>query len=98
MIPVWTSAFSPEEYGTIGTLVALAGVIMPIVMLGLPTAIVRLKVDCDNFREWQSLVASVGLALLISGIVFVVVGALFGSAIWKIMPSGDIPYSPMFQL
>jgi len=34
LIPVWTSAFSPEEYGTIGTLVALAGVITTILENG----------------------------------------------------------------
>ena len=94
LIPVWTSAFSPEEYGIIGTLVALAGVVMPIVMLGLPTALVRLKVDCGDSSEWQSLVASVSFALLVSGIVFVFGGMLFGSALWKYIPSGDIPFFP----
>lgn len=98
LIPVWTGVFSPSEYGTIGTLIAWAGVLSPLVMLGLPSALIRLKSDCQTTEEWDVLVTSVAVVILGSGLLFVTAGLMFGPFFWELIHSGGIPFWPYVPL
>ena len=98
LIPVWTGVFAPSEYGTIGTLIAWAGVLSPLVMLGLPSALVRLKSDCETTDDWHILVSSVAAVVLGSGLLFVIAGLIFGPWVWSQIQSGGIPFWPYVPL
>ncbi|MDA7880822.1 oligosaccharide flippase family protein [Akkermansiaceae bacterium] len=98
LIPVWTGVFAPSEYGIIGTLVAWAGVLSPLVLLGLPSALVRLRTDCRTENEWHTLVTSVSLVILSVGILFLLSGLIVGPPIWELIHSGGIPFWPYVPL
>ena len=98
LIPVWTFAFSPDQYGVIGNLTAWAGFLAPLIMIGLPGATLRLKSDCSNEAQWCRFVGSIALTLLVTSGVFLVVSWLIGPVAWKAFTSGDIPYWPLVPI
>ncbi|MDB4332741.1 oligosaccharide flippase family protein, partial [Akkermansiaceae bacterium] len=94
LIPVWTSVYVPSEYGMIGTLIAWAGVLSPLVLLGLPSALIRLRSDFESEDEWHVLVTSVSVVVVGCGILFLVAGLIFGPWVWEQIHSGGIPFWP----
>ncbi len=98
LIPVWTFVFSPTQYGIIGNLMAWAGFLSPLIMIGLPSATLRLKSDCTDEGQWRRFVGSIALTLLAMSVVFLLVSWLVGPFVWSYSTSGDIPYWPLVPI
>jgi len=98
LIPVWTLVFAPAEYGVIGNLAAWAGFLAPLMMIGLPSATLRLKSDCTDEGQWSRFVGSIALILLAMSGVFLLVSWLVGPFVWSYLTSGDIPYWPLVPI
>ncbi|MDC1350044.1 oligosaccharide flippase family protein [Akkermansiaceae bacterium] len=98
LIPVWTAAFSPTDYGIIGTLVAWIGIASPLLVMGLPSAVVRLKSDCPTDEEWNSFVGSVAIVVFLTAVSFLGLGLVFGQFVWGNLPTGNVPYWPFVPI
>ena len=98
LIPVWTLAFTPAEYGTIGNLAAWAGFLSPLIMIGLPSATLRLRADCIDGCQWQRFISSVALLLLSMSVLFLLGNLLLGPTLWKIVTSGEIAFWPLVPI
>lgn len=98
LIPVWTFVFSPSQYGVIGNLAAWAGFLSPLIMIGLPSATLRLKSDCTDEGQWSRFVGSIALILLVMSAVFLLVSWLVGPFVWNSLTSGEIPYWPLVPI
>lgn len=62
MIPIWTRFLSPDEYGVIGLVMAYAGMAGALLLLGLPSAIIRHYHDYQE--EWSGYIKTIfGYAL-----------------------------------
>ena len=98
LIPVWTFVFSPTQYGIIGNLMAWAGFLSPLIMIGLPSATLRLKSDCTDEEQWSNFVGSIALILLGMSAIFLLVSWLAGPFLWSLLTSGEIPYWPLVPI
>ncbi|MFT7303113.1 MAG: O-antigen/teichoic acid export membrane protein [Akkermansiaceae bacterium] len=98
LIPVWTFVFSPNQYGVIGNLMAWAGFLSPLIMIGLPSATIRLKSDCSDEEQWYRFVGSIALTLLATSGIFLIASWLIGPFAWNWLTSGDIPYWPLVPI
>lgn len=98
LIPVWTFVFSPSQYGTIGNLMAWAGFLSPLIMIGLPSATLRLRSDCADEQQWERFVGSIALTLLATSLAFLCFAGLIGPVAWQFVTSGDIPFWPLVPI
>lgn len=98
LIPVWTFVFSPTQYGIIGNLMAWAGFLSPLIMIGLPSATLRLKGDCADEEQWSNFVGSIALILLGMSAIFLLVSWVAGPSLWSLLTSGEIPYWPLVPI
>jgi len=74
MLPVWTLLLSPEQYGVIGLVSAYTGMIIPLFLFGIPSAIVRNYHDCHGC--WSAYLKSI-FAFITSVLVLLFVGMYF---------------------
>lgn len=77
---------------------AWAGFLSPLIMIGLPSATLRLKSDCSDEEQWCRFVGSIALTLLATSGVFLIASWLIGPFAWSWLTSGDIPYWPLVPI
>jgi len=58
LVPIYTRVFTPEDYGVIGMISAISGVISMFVTLGLDSAAIRYYYDTDQVEDRQATIAT----------------------------------------
>lgn len=82
LLPVYTRFLEPTEYGVLELLNAFSAILFAVLMLGLPSAIIKCyHRDCDSPREQGTVLATAGwlelpVLLAVSTLVFVFAGPL----------------------
>ena len=99
LLPVWTSLLSPTQYGMIGTLGAWGGILAPIVLLGLPSSLIRFCPEslCDA-EERHRYLSTAGILIGIAGMLMLLVTFSAGPWIWGLLSSGNIPFYPFVPM
>ena len=77
---------------------AWAGFLSPLIMIGLPSATLRLKSDCADEEQWSNFVGSIALILLGMSAIFLLVSWVAGPFLWSLLTSGEIPYWPLVPI
>ncbi len=89
MLPIYTALLSVEQYGFVDLVINYGGIIAPIVMLNLQTALFRYLIDTRNDKMAQKIILTNALELV--GIMtFVSVGLLLIINIFINIPSAGV--------
>ena len=99
LLPVWTYYMTREEYGVVGTLAAWAGVLSPLLCLGVPSAVVKHRIDLESEpEEWGSYLFSCMIFTTALSMAFLGGMVLFGERVWMNLTSGEIPFWPIVPI
>jgi len=98
LIPVYTNYLSPDEYGILGYVTALAAFVSSLAVLGLDGTVLRFYFDLqDNREELGTFLATVYVTVICSSLaVFLSIEAI--AAVEPSMFSSVIPYAPYIRL
>jgi len=77
---------------------AWAGFLSPLIMIGLPGAVVRMRPDCETEEQWERFVQSVALVLIATSLVFLGASSVIGERAWLFLTSGEIQYWPLVPI
>jgi O-antigen/teichoic acid export membrane protein len=93
LIPLYTSYLTPTEYGTIGFLTSLNGVLVTLLSLGMRSVVWRFHYQFDDENERKRFYGSIWLGLgLFSGVCIASL-MLFGAPIYKRFIT-SVPFNP----
>lgn len=96
LLPVYTAALSPGEYGIFATVNAFLALAVPLAGLGLAGAAARFHVDIAEPSERDGFYGGIWWISLAAGVVLALAGAtILGPVLRAAMPG--VPYSPFIR-
>ena len=100
LLPIRTEYLSPAEFGILGTLISIGGLITPLLLLGTTGAIVRAYYEREKSKsDFSSYLMSTWLGVSIFSIVVVFLIEVLGSIFWvQTSIAEKIPFHPFVSL
>jgi O-antigen/teichoic acid export membrane protein len=99
LIPLYTIYLLPEEYGVVGSVVVIAGLLAQLVDMGLVSAVSRHYYEI--YKDASRVVCYIRSVLCLKCLAFVGLALLAwwcGEPLWNRLVSGRIPYRPYIDL